>query len=78
MVRCDSRALRLGATGSLWGVRVLREIVVDVGGIDWRRSMLEAVFVTVRVRLLVSERVGIGNDCWGCMFSPRPCVGLEG
>ena len=62
----------------MWGVRVLREIVLDVGGIDWRRSMLAAVFVTVRVRLLVSERVGIGNDRWGRVFSPRPCVGLEG
>ena len=30
------------------------------------------------VRLLVRERVGIGNDCWGCVFSPRPCVRLEG
>ena len=50
----------------------------EVSGIDWRRSMLAAVFVTVSVRLLVRERVGIGNDCWGCVFSPRPCVGLEG
>ena len=57
---------------------MLREIVVDVGGIDWRRSMLAAVFVTVRVRLLIRERVGIGIECEGCVLSSGSCVGLEG
>ena len=52
--------------------------MLDVGGIDWRRSMLAAVFVTVRVRLLIRERVGIGIECEGCVLSSGSCVGLEG
>jgi len=40
--------------------------------------MLAAVFVTVRVRLLIRERVGIGIECEGCVLSSGPCVGLEG
>ena len=57
---------------------MLREDIAEGGGIDWRRSMLAAVFITVRVRLLMRERVGIGIECGGCVFSPRPCVGLDG
>ena len=59
-------------------MRVLRGIVLEVSGIDWRRSTLAAVFVTVRVRLLIRERVGIGIECEGCVLSSGPCVGLEG
>ena len=57
---------------------MLCEDIAEGSGIDGRRSMLAAVFVTVKVRLLMRERVGIGIDCGGCVFSPRPCVGLDG
>ena len=56
----------------------MREVVSWEGRIAWRRSIMAAVLVTVRVRLLVRERVGIVIDWIGCVPSPKSCVGYKG